>query len=279
MPPQKVLTKDGSATLYSNRYRQHYHNISGALTESHHVFFERTGLTDALSKHHPITICETGFGTGLHLLMLESLRIALHSQSAIRYFSVEKSPVAIDLIREIDFPGQMALLYSKQTGGFLEEPTDFEPVLTAFFQLSRMLHSARTGNSISLTMPEFHGSQTEATIFRGDFFDWNLDYLIRSVDFFLHDAFSPAANPELWTSDTFSKLLTAAKPNAVLGTYCSATRARAAMIIAGWKVGRTAGPPGKREMTLASPSEEPLNGYKRVNEERLRDRFSGEKDL
>ena len=93
------------------------------------------------------------------------------------------------------------------------------------------------------------------------------------ADFFFHDAFSPEVNQELWTTETFRRLYSIASKEAVLVTYCAASKARAAMAVAGWKLAKTQGALGKREMTVASLSEEKLSEFKRVNEKRLIERF------
>ena len=93
------------------------------------------------------------------------------------------------------------------------------------------------------------------------------------ADFVFHDAFSPEVNEELWTVSTFEKLKSMAKSDAVLSTYCAASKARAAMAVAGWKLAKAKGALGKREMTLTSLSDEKLTEFKRLNEERLIERF------
>jgi tRNA U34 5-methylaminomethyl-2-thiouridine-forming methyltransferase MnmC len=62
-------------------------------------------------------------------------------------------------------------------------------------------------------------------------------------------------------------------PNAMLTTYCAASRARGAMAWAGWHVARAPGALGKREMTIASLNPDGLKEFKRVNEERLAKRY------
>ncbi len=276
MSPRKAITRDGSPTLYSERFDQHYHNMAGALTESRHVFFERTGLIRALESHRDFTVFETGFGTGLHLLLLEWLRRESGSRSHIRFYSVENYPVDDVLIRQMEYP----VLFP-----------GMDHFITKLQELADVLHSASSGDFVRLECADdaLSGSGSKigdtesgddsprlsAAIFRGDFYDLKSSQVRQPVHFFLHDAFSPKANPELWSQNAFAKLHALADKKAVLGTYASATEARAAMILAGWHVARCAGPPGKREMTLASPDETMLSGHKRVNEHRLRERFGG----
>ncbi|MBP3192126.1 tRNA (5-methylaminomethyl-2-thiouridine)(34)-methyltransferase MnmD [Natronogracilivirga saccharolytica] len=301
--PEQVRTRDGSMTLYSHHYGQHYHNLAGAWTESRHVFFEQTGLLRAIAGHRNVTVFETGYGSGFHLLLLELFRRSAKSRSNIYYAGVEKYPVSGDMFRSMQ-PGKIAADLYESAGtspSVADENADLanEELADAIAGFNDRQCRAETGSVISVTLsgdppdsarsgtppPEqagtdrIHTGSTTATVYRGDFSDLKSLSSMISVnrfDFFLHDAFSPAANPDLWTTEVFSKLLDSASDRAMLGTYCSATKARAAMVLAGWHVARAAGPPGKREMTLASPSEEALSGFKRVNEQRLRDRFQKE---
>src|SRR5699024_12444280 len=87
-----VETRDGSHTIYSSRFDQHYHNPNGAIAESKYVFFEQTGLIDALKEKDEITILEVGFGTGLNLMLLYDYCLQTDSKSRINYFSVEGFP-------------------------------------------------------------------------------------------------------------------------------------------------------------------------------------------
>ncbi len=248
-----VTTRDGSPTLYSERYQQHYHHLAGALTESRHVFFDRTGLSRTLAAHRDFNIFEVGFGTGFHILLLEFLRKKHGSRSRIRFYSVEKYPVESDLVRKMSHSRILP---------------DMEDIIEDVIRFSGKLHAAHPGEYIAISLP-----LTTLVVFRGDFFDLEQNKIDGPIHFFLHDAFSPNVNPELWTPPVFRKLLAVADKRAVLGTYCSATKARAAMVLGGWHTARAAGPPGKREMTLASPCEECLASYKRVNEQLLKERF------
>ena len=67
----------------------------------------------------------------------------------------------------------------------------------------------------------------------------------------------------------FASLREMAAPDALLSTYGAASKARAMMAAGGWFVARAPGALGKREITLAAPTEDRLAGYSRVDEERL----------
>ena len=319
MSSKIITTRDGSQSLFSGRFQQHYHNIAGALTESRNVFFDNTGLSRALADHRDITLCEVGFGTGLHVALVEGLRKRTGSRSQVHYYSVEKYPLEGDVVRQMGFGricpgmdeevGQIAdALFSARDGDRVsvtltsdqeaEGPGDSDRESSAD---SRPAAENKSGKATGITTGEVaglltasegteyveRGSQTESLmpagtpftrveVYRGDFHDWDMSTLSRKAQFILHDAFSTDVNPDLWTVATFRKLMLVADPQAMLGTYCSSTRARAAMLLAGWHVGRVPGPPGKREVTVASPDEAMLARFKRVNEENLKDRFREE---
>lgn len=344
MAPKIITTRDGSRSVFSNRFQQHYHNIAGALTESRNVFFDNTGLSRALAEHRDITLCEVGFGTGLHVALLECMRKRTGSRSQVHYYSVEKFPMEGDVVRRMDFGricagmdevvGQLAdALFEAPDGESVsvmitpEKPVQEGKVLPDMEDPSGKVaglleasennehadpdasseNTSSTGVTessdpadtsynrkpdVSSDNPKSGGSSkkpgriettlpagtpfTRVEVFRGDFHDWDLSVLNRPAQIILHDAFSPDTNPDLWTVATFRKLFEAADPHAMLGTYCSATRARAAMILAGWHIGRVQGPPGKREVSVASPDEAMLPAFKGVNEELLMKRFREE---
>ena len=73
-----------------------------------------------------------------------------------------------------------------------------------------------------------------------------------AFDVIYQDAFSPDANPELWTPTFFARLFAALKPGGRLSTYAASTRVRNALIDAGFTVAKYPGPPGKREIMVAT---------------------------
>lgn len=59
-----IQTSDDSDTLYSNKFKEHYHSTHGAINESNHIFIQ-SGLL--YSNLKAINIFEVGFGTGLNV--------------------------------------------------------------------------------------------------------------------------------------------------------------------------------------------------------------------
>jgi tRNA U34 5-methylaminomethyl-2-thiouridine-forming methyltransferase MnmC len=65
------------------------------------------------------------------------------------------------------------------------------------------------------------------------------------------DAFSPEAQPELWSEDVFKNMYDILVPNGVLTTYCSKSLVQRNLKSAGFHVEKHKGPPHKREVIRA----------------------------
>ena len=65
------------------------------------------------------------------------------------------------------------------------------------------------------------------------------------------DAFSPDAQPELWTEIVFGKIYNMMAAGGVLTTYCSKSRVQQNLKSVGFKVEKHPGPPHKREIIRA----------------------------
>ena len=98
-----IVTRDGSHTVYSSQFDQHYHNPNGAIAESKHVFFEQTDLLDALKSQSEITILEIGFGTGLNLMLLLDYYLDSNSQATINFYSIEGFPLDADEAQSLNY--------------------------------------------------------------------------------------------------------------------------------------------------------------------------------
>ncbi|MDZ7691361.1 MAG: tRNA (5-methylaminomethyl-2-thiouridine)(34)-methyltransferase MnmD [Balneolaceae bacterium] len=240
-------TRDGSHTLYSQQFGQHYHNPNGAVAESRHNFFRKNRLLDRLTKDESITILEVGFGTGLNFLLLLDEYLNSGSDARIDFYSIEGFPVDAKTARSFNYRG------------FLDHSNLFDYLPVIFRDSEPGMNHFELHPNVNLHL------------FIGMFEEFNPKRL--NADFIFHDPFSPDVNDELWTGDVFKKLAGWCNPNAVLSTYSAASKARGAMAWAGWHVAREQGALGKREMTIASLKTEKLVHLERVNEERLAHRY------
>lgn len=258
-------TRDGSSTLYSERYGQHYHNPNGALGESRHVFLRPLSLLPDMVVHRPLTIFETGFGTGLNLLLLLSARQTLASRSPIHYLGCEPEPADSRLLLQMNHARSLGL------------QTEWERVVDGLSGCRpgwNRLECGLSGVRVSLflgTLQEIPGLPTGPDLTRSAGHAGHDGHADDAplVDHVFHDPFSPDASPECWSAQAFSRLLSWTSPRGTLRTYGAATRSRAAMAQAGWAVARAPGAMGKREMTLAAPSAAALAPYPVLERERL----------
>lgn len=208
------ITKDGSSTLYSSKYDQHYHSVHGAINESMHVFID-AGLKALVNGKKVINVLEMGFGTGLNAL----LTFVHRGDFKIRYTTIEAEPVAIETVHRLN--------YSQ----LIQHP-EIEKVLT-------QLHQSDWNHWITLTEDfnfyKYHGLLQD---FKSE----------DRYDVIFFDAFAPNSQPELWTPQIFARLYEHSAPGAIITTYSAKGDVRRALKIAGYQVEKLPGPPGKREM-------------------------------
>ena len=94
------LTADGTTTIYSECFNQHYHSIFGARVEAEKVFIE-LGLEYALEKFKEVNILEMGFGTGLNALLTS--QVAEQQERRVNYTTLEAFPMKQELIEDLNF--------------------------------------------------------------------------------------------------------------------------------------------------------------------------------
>jgi tRNA U34 5-methylaminomethyl-2-thiouridine-forming methyltransferase MnmC len=92
-------TEDGSKTVYSEQFKQYYHSVFGAKTESEWVYID-LGYLDAIKKFGEIRILEVGFGTGLNAFL--SQKMADEHQIPTSYIGLEAFPIQPDLFRSLN---------------------------------------------------------------------------------------------------------------------------------------------------------------------------------
>ena len=209
MKPDAIfLTADGSKTIYSERFGEHYHSTHGAANESNHVFIEAGYLATLV---HPVSVLETGFGTGLNAWL--SLQQASRLRRRTFYETIERYPINSTTVSELTDDTVFRSLHNATW----EEPVEITPWFVLLKRNSDMLFA------------EFS----------------------RKFDLVYFDAFSPAVQPEMWTHDIFARLYEAMNPNAILTTYCAKGIVRRTLQNVGFGVERLPGPTGKREILRA----------------------------
>ncbi len=218
-------TADGSKTLYSSKYQQTFHSDKGAVTESRHVFLGASGVTEKMRHGQEVSVLEIGFGTGLNFFLTADE--AINFGEKLNYTALEKDLLEADLVQNLGF------------ASYLQD----QEMIGAYLEFRRHL-SQPTGNLI------FQYKQVTLELYLGEATEQR--FIDDTYNAIYQDAFSPDANPELWSKDFSTKLFNTLKSGGRLTTYSVKGDVRRALQEVGFKVEKHPGPPGgKREMLVA----------------------------
>ena len=222
-----VKTADGSNSLFSDAYNQTFHSDKGAVAESKHVFLNASGLSDLVKAQNnsQLNVLEVGFGTGLNFFLSSDLFFAKDTQ--LHYTAFEQELLTSDVIASLGY--EVHLEDTQLYNHFLKFRKDFANDTGAFeFSYENIRLTILIGNALEQTLPSnnFHA--------------------------IYQDAFSPEANPELWSEDFFTSLQNSMLPDAKLTTYSVKGDIRRRLQGLDFEVTKQPGPVnGKREMLVA----------------------------
>ena len=252
------VTEDGSHTLFSEMAGQTYHSSHGAVQESRHIFISQLELVNGQQSmvnrqqsmvnrqqamvnrqqanvdsqqstvEGDLAVLEIGFGTGLNALLAACW--AKENGVRVNFSTIELFPLESAVYEELNY------------GRLLGED-----------ELFLKLHEAEWDAGLQEIVPEFAICK-----YKKDIVEW-LDGQQSTVnsqqlglyDVVFFDAFSPDAQPELWTEEVFRNVYGLMKEGGVMTTYCAKGDVRRAMLAAGFKVEKLQGPPGKRHILRA----------------------------
>ena len=229
--PKIELTEDGSHTLFSEMAGQTYHSSHGAVQESRHIFISQLSTLNS-----QLSVLEIGFGTGLNALL--SAQYADEHDVKIEYTTIELYPLEREVYQELNY------------GRLLGDE-----------ELFLRLHEAEWNVGLQSVTPNFSINKYKcdivefltlnSQIYRQRLKDLRFSTFNLSFDMVYFDAFSPDAQPELWTEDVFRNVYRLMNDGGVLTTYCAKGDVRRAMLEAGFRVEKLQGPPGKRHILRA----------------------------
>ena len=218
MHPELFITKDGSHSIKIPELNVSFHSKHGAIQESQHIYIN-AGLRHIHKKE--ISILEVGFGTGLNALL--TLIEAEKNDLKIIYEGVELYPLESSLTASLNY---LSLLEAPQ-------------LLSSFSLMHECEWNAMHVISGWVSLKKIQGDIRDVEI-------------AGPYDLVYFDAFDPAMQPELWTTDVFRKIHGVMDVGGVLVTYSSKRVVRKAMEEAGFSVKKLPGPKGKREIVRIS---------------------------
>lgn len=211
--PTHIKTRDGSNTLFSLKYNQHFHDIdTGAIQESltKHV-------VPALEFHRnkkTLKILDICFGIGYNTF------------STIYYVLKNKLDIKLEIYSpEFD----LELINSLERFNFPKEFEDIKHIIKAIS-----------------TNHKYKDENFEIQIFIGDARKYIKE--LNDIDIVYQDAFSSDVNKELWTMEYFKDIYNACNENAIVTTYSVATSIRLSMNEAGFEIYEIK--PVKKKQTL-----------------------------
>ncbi len=218
MQLEVILSNDGSSTIRRSDLNETYHSIHGALNESRHVFI-KNGL-ELINKSQR-SIFEVGFGTGLNVMTTLEWA-SKHPSIKITMSSIEAFPINMEVIKQLNY------------GSLFNFPEAQ--------QLFLQIHEASWDQEIQLTS-NFRFKKIHA-----DYLKYSTNPVFDCVYF---DAFAPNKQADMWEIDALKKSHDLLQSNGWLTTYCAKGQLKRDLKTVGFEVSNVAGPPGKREMTLA----------------------------
>ncbi len=222
MNKSKIITKDGSPTIYLKDLNESYHSKHGAVSESKYVFI-RNGLKFWKKINPNVNSCnifEMGFGTGLNTIL--TYEFSIENKLKINYQTIDSSPLTKNEIKFLDYSKffnnkKTELIFDKLHNKSWEETHLIERKFN-FLKINKKIQS----------------------------FEFSFKY-----DIIYYDAFGSRVQPELWKEDLFKPIIRSLNKFGVFVTYSSMGNLRRALIKLGMKVEKIDGPIGKREMIRA----------------------------
>mgnify|MGYP005849753907 CR=1 FL=1 len=218
-PIQPASVEWHGTTPVATHFADGYFSREDGRAESLAVFIEGNYLARRFAALTPgalFVIGETGFGTGLNVLLAAELFAqTAPSQARLSLLSAERHPLAPDdLARALHAWPSLAPLASR----LLEQ----YPALTPGF------HRLRLADNIDLTIMFGDAGQM-----------WQNQPA--PVDAWFLDGFAPDRNPAMWRPELLALLAARSRPGATLATFTAAGHVRRGLAQAGFEVQRMPG--------------------------------------
>lgn len=210
------FTKDGSPTLFSERFQETYHSSYGAWTETEHVYI-REGLLISALNSNILRVGEIGLGSGLNAWA--TWQAAIQHNLNIDYFSIEAYPPDKEIIAQFN-------------------PSKLECENKGFIEMMGTLANVKFSPQLEFTFTWTQGLWAELNPFS-------------ELDVLYYDAFAPNTQPEMWTEVALKNAYQSLKSGGILVTYSAKGSVKRTLKSVGFSVENPPGAAGKIQMTRA----------------------------
>ena len=228
-----VLTTGNARAMLDREVGEVMHPVVGPLVEAPQLYIEPSRIAERLSSdvEAPLVLFDVGLGAG---------------SNAIAAWRVSEAREA---------PGRRLHIVSfdRTTAGLA---LAVEPDNAAAFDLEGEAGDAARA---LLGTGRHETDATTWTLALGELPDTLAGGPWGPADVVYWDAYSPRANPRLWTVAAFEALRVACAPQAHVHTYSAATATRSALLLAGFCVGTGGASASKSQTTIAAMRREDLS--------------------
>lgn len=220
-----MQTKDGSHTLFSQKYNQHYHNPDdGAINESLTKHILPTFKYHENKKELKILDICFGIGYNTFSTIYHIKKNKLNKKVII--YSPELDGNLVSSLQNFDFP------------------KEFEDIKHIIKEVAKKL--------------KYEDENIKIEVSIGDARKYIKTLEKQSFDIIYQDAFSSEVNVELWTKEYFDDIYKLCNKTCVMSSYSVATPIRLSMNEAGFFIYEYR--PEKRKITLATKSKKNVLG-------------------
>jgi len=233
--PNVALSFNNDGSPLSEQFNDIYFDSESGFQQSEEIFIYGNDIPHRIRAYSgALTIAETGFGTGLNLLLtLQAYQQALldHEKNStedtlatIHFISVEKYPLSkAQLIQSLVVLPQLAHFAEQLIEQYPDDELrakDHADINASFFNgkvtLTIIIDDAAAGLS------QLNDKRTGI------------------VDAWYLDGFSPAKNPEMWSEQLFTQIGRLSKPQATIATFTVAGFVKRHMQRVGFRVSKKA---------------------------------------
>ncbi len=214
---------------FSTEYGDYYYSKADGLAESRYVYLKHNNLPERFSttqgeNNTPLTIVETGFGTGLNFLATwEAWDKLPGPKRQLYYLSVEKHPLSAQNI-------------ARSLSRWPELKPYQQALLEVYPDTNEGFHIIK-----------FAGGRLTLALLFGDI-NSELSKYSFAADCWYLDGFSPSKNPDMWSDTLFSLMSQRSVSDATFATFTTAKTIRDSLSAQGFSLIKPKGYGKKRDM-------------------------------